>query len=350
MPFQSSNKLLGKAAKWLSNELPFVVYQNPNERVLQGIFQRDASLQIADDLKTAGFVFAPFEADDAKILTTGEYRKEKNPNIEITKCEGKVKFSDEGRDFHIKLVQDALGQIQKGKLRKVVLSKCVHVSTEQHPLYIFSTLLTKYPLAFCYWWYHPKVGMWFGATPEQLLQYQNGTVFTTSLAGTLPVEINKRPEWTSKELEEQQIVTDYIIQNLKGMVTNMKVSGPKTLKAGKLWHLKSVIAGNLSSFKDLAAIIERLHPTPAVCGLPRKDALEYILNHEGYQREYYTGYLGPVHLDKKEHVNLFVNLRCFKYSSGNAQVYVGGGITADSNPEEEWLETQYKSSTILEVL
>lgn len=339
-----------KALKWLSAELPFVVYQNPNDNVLQGVFQADASLKTADDLKTPGFLFAPFEEDGDKILLIGEYQKEVIPHIEVQKREKEVTFSDEGKPFHIKLVRNAIKGIKEENLKKVVVSRCIDVATEQPPLLIFRALLIKYPLAFRYWWYHPKVGMWFGATPERLLQYQDGAVFTTSLAGTLPVLNKEKPSWTSKEREEQQMVTDYIVQNLKGKLTNLNITGPDTIKAGKLWHLRSVVGGNLNSFNDLGTVVKSLHPTPAVCGLPRKDAMEYILKHEGYPRQYYTGYLGPVHLDKKEHINLFVNLRCFKYSSGTAQVFVGGGITANSNPEKEWLETQYKSGTILEVL
>lgn len=327
-----------------------MVYQSPNENVLRAVFQKDASLQIADNLKKPGFIFAPFEANGDTVLLTGECQKVEIRHTKLRNQEKKVQFSDVGKDFHIGLVQNAIEQIKKGRLKKVVLSRSIHVATQKQPSLIFRALLSKYPSAFCYWLYHPKIGIWFGATPEQLLQYQNGQVLTTSLAGTLPVQKNEEPNWGSKEQEEQQMVTDYILQNLKGKAMNLHVSGPDTYKAGKLWHLRSVVTGNINSFDALGSVLKRLHPTPAICGLPRESALEYILRHECYQREYYTGYLGPVNLEGRNHANLFVNLRCFKYSSGNAQVFVGGGITADSNPEKEWLETQYKSGTILEVL
>ncbi len=317
---------------------------------MEGIFQNDASLQITGDLKTPGFVFAPFEANGDKILLTGEYLQAQTHAIQNEKKEKKIEFSDEGKDFHLKLVEDAISRIEKGKLKKVVLSRCIHRSTQKHPEHIFTSLLVKYPSAFRFWWYHPKVGMWFGATPEQLLKFQNGLVCTTSLAGTLPVVKNEKPDWTIKEREEQQMVTDYILHNLKGKVANLSVSGPNTYMAGKLWHLRSMVVGELNPFDDLVTIVKSLHPTPAICGMPRMEALEFILQHEGYNREFYTGYLGPIHLGKKKNIDLFVNLRCFKYSPGNAQIFVGGGITADSDPEKEWLETQYKSGTILEVL
>ena len=79
-------------------------------------------------------------------------------------------------------------------------------------------------------------------------------------------------------------------------------------------------------------------------------AFNFILENEDYDRKYYTGYLGPVNLEKDESANLFVNLRCFKYSSSEAQIFVGGGITASSDAKKEWEETQFKSRTILDVL
>jgi len=340
---------LKKAAKWLSDGLPFVVYRHPNDGILRAVYQNSTLLQKLEDLKTPGFVFAPFKEDGDTILLTGDYQEEKTYYVAIKTARKKMEFSHDGREQHIKKVQGAIRKIEGGNLQKVVLSRCINALTQKSPLQLFSSLFSKYPMAFCYWWYHPKVGMWLGATPEQLLQYRNDEVVTTSLAGTLPVHRKEKPKWTSKEFEEQQMVTDYIVESLKGKVANLEISDVESHKAGRLWHLKSLIKGTVKSFNDLEGIIANLHPTPAVCGLPKMDSLHYILQSEGYDREYYTGYLGPIHLGEKN-TRLFVNLRCLKYSSGQVTIYVGGGITADSNPESEWEETQYKSGTILEVL
>lgn len=327
-----------------------MVYRHPNDSTLCAVFQKDVSLQKPDGFNTPGFVFSPFNRVGTKVLLTGDYQEEETHQIRSKTPERKIKFSDDGKDLHIKIVKDAVHKIEGGQLRKVVLSRYINTSTKLDPLLLFISLFSKYPMAFCYWWYHPKVGMWLGATPEQLLEYRNGELLTSSLAGTLPVLDKKKPKWTSKEFEEQQMVTDYIMESLKGKVANLETSNLEAFRAGKLWHLRSLIKGNVTSFIDLEDIIASLHPTPAVCGLPKRDAFNYILNNEGYDREYYTGYLGPIHLGKMRHISLFVNLRCFKYSSGRVTIYVGGGVTADSNPESEWEETQYKSSTILEVL
>ena len=98
----------------------------------------------------------------------------------------------------------------------------------------------------------------------------------------------------------------------------------------------------------LHRVLEALHPTPAVCGLPTGKAKNFISRNEGYDREYYTGYLGRVTTGLN--TQLYVNLRCMKINVNKAQVYVGGGITSDSIPEHEWEETVAKSKTIKKVL
>jgi isochorismate synthase len=341
---------LAKANQWVNEGLPFVVYRYPNDSSLRGIFQDNTEVVKVDNFDIQGFVFAPYDLKEHKILTSGDYLEETfaRPKVEIVERE--VKFSDEGKAFHIQMVKKAITEIKEGNLQKVVLSRAITTETEKTPLQILEGLLSRYDDAFCYWWYHPKVGMWLGATPEQLLKYQSGTLWTTSLAGTLPVEENVNPKWTSKEREEQQMVTDFIQRSLLGKVNDISISETVSHQAGKLWHLKSTIKASLRTFTDLGGVVGQLHPTPAVCGLPKEESLNFILRHEGYDRQYYTGYLGPINLDEKESANLFVNLRCLKYAEGQVDIFVGGGVTGASKPEEEWSETQYKSRTILEVL
>jgi isochorismate synthase len=94
--------------------------------------------------------------------------------------------------------------------------------------------------------------------------------------------------------------------------------------------------------------LDTLHPTPAVCGLPKAAAKDFILQNENYDRCYYTGFLGEINTNLK--TELFVNLRCVEIIDTFAAIYVGGGITLDSNPEDEWLETSNKTNTIKSVL
>jgi isochorismate synthase len=95
-------------------------------------------------------------------------------------------------------------------------------------------------------------------------------------------------------------------------------------------------------------VLHSLHPTSAVCGMPKQEALSFILEKEGYNRAFYSGFLGPVHLQGQS--NLFVNLRCMQLQKTSAILYVGAGITQDSIPCAEWDETVLKSKTLLSVL
>ena len=145
------------------------------------------------------------------------------------------------------------------------------------------------------------------------------------------------------------MVTQFIIDHLQPLVKHLSVDEVKTARAGTLLHLKSNISGTLDfSHIHLNKILSTLHPTPAVCGIPRESAQRLIDKYEDHNREYYTGYLGPVNINQSS--DLFVNLRSAKCFDGKACLYVGGGITSASDSESEWEETGLKSETILKAL
>jgi isochorismate synthase len=202
-----------------------------------------------------------------------------------------------------------------------------------------------------------KNQIWLGASPEILVsQDENGMFKTVSLAGTQSAFDKDGNEirpidalWSHKEIEEQAFVGRYIINCLKKIrVREFLEEGPKTIKAGNLLHLNTsyTIDTNEINFGNLSSImLDLLHPTPAVCGMP-KEAAEGILGRiEDYNREFYSGYLGPVNIQNRS--QLFVNIRTMKIENGQAFAFAGGGITEDSDPEKEWNETEIKLQTIL---
>ena len=95
-------------------------------------------------------------------------------------------------------------------------------------------------------------------------------------------------------------------------------------------------------------MIKNLHPTPAVGGIPKREGLDFISSNEKFKREYYSGYMGDVDLLGER--NLYVNLRCAQLNKESISLYVGAGITAESDAELEWGETQNKAQTILQAL
>jgi isochorismate synthase len=193
-----------------------------------------------------------------------------------------------------------------------------------------------------------------GATPEQLLKANKDEIKTVALAGTQVFDGTENVVWETKEKEEQQFVTDFITNNLKDYASEVSVSAPYTAKAGNILHIKTDITAKLKDKKDLKNVIQTLHPTPAVCGLPKEATKSFIITNEGYNRDYYSGFLGELNIDlatfRAEQSDLFVNLRCMKIVGNFAELFIGCGITSESNPEKEFLETVNKSMTMKKVL
>ena len=94
-------------------------------------------------------------------------------------------------------------------------------------------------------------------------------------------------------------------------------------------------------------LVNQLHPTPAVCGIPAQAAKNAIQTIEWHQRQFYTGFLGMVSQQTK---TLYVNLRCMQYFKNEALLYIGGGITSGSSEEAEWAETERKSQTLTDAI
>jgi isochorismate synthase len=179
-----------------------------------------------------------------------------------------------------------------------------------------------------------------GASPETLLEAKKNLVNTMSLAGTK----QEGEEWTDKEIEEQDLVTQTIKRAFnKANCKELNIEGPNTIKAGQVQHLHTHISAILNKSDDWKPLLQTLHPTPAVCGIPTEEARKFIVENEKYNRAYYTGFLGVLAENKKQ---FFVNLRCMEIFEETALLYIGGGITAKSNLEKEWQETERKSLTL----
>lgn len=338
-------------------KMPFVAYSKPNSREVKALLQSDDTLYYISDFVESGFAFAPFDDGERPILIPLNKSDQLSCNSDFISTEPSNKKSHNldktpasERTKHINLVLKGIEAILSAKLKKVVLSRCEATElTEDNPITIFKRLLENYPTAFVYCWFHPKVGLWLGATPETLIEVRGNQFKTMALAGTQVYDGSLDVVWPDKEKQEQQFVTDYIFDSLKSSVSSLKVLEIETVKAGNLLHLRTQITGTLNfEFLDFKQVLNALHPTPATCGLPRNSAKQFILEHERYDREFYTGFLGELNYEGKS--ELFVNLRCMKLLQNQAIIYVGGGITKDSNPNKEWIETVNKTKTMKKVL
>ena len=265
-------------------------------------------------------------------------------------------------------VGEAVEAIQRGELRKVVLSRTKHVQFADAPdaFALFDKLCQKYPAAFVSAVSIPERGqIWMSATPERLVSLSADGIFqTAALAGTQsafnPDGTSIRPAhamWSQKEIEEQALVSRYIIECFKKIRLREYIEeGPKSIIAGNLMHLGTTFTVDTQAvrYPQLGTVMLRLlHPTSAVCGSPRDAAFDFIRQHERHDREFYSGFLGPVNINVNNEgpaTNLFVHIRCMKLEGKIATLYAGAGITEDSEPEHEWLETEMKSQTLLSVM
>ncbi|XRE42297.1 Isochorismate synthase [Tenacibaculum discolor] len=335
----------------LDKKLPFVTYRKPNTSKVKGWFQQNDDLITSENYSESGFIFAPFDSKEKAVLipkNQSTYTEEEVIIDNILANNTNHSPDTAFEENHIQLVEKGIAAIKNQEFKKVVLSRKEKVELPDFNLIeTFQKLLNSYPTAFVYVWYHPKVGMWLGATPETLVSIKDKSFTTMALAGTQVYNDTTNVTWQPKELEEQQFVTDYITDRLLNISSEITTSAVETIKAGKLLHLRTILNGKLKT--NTASLIKSLHPTPAVCGLPLEASKQFILDNENYHRSFYTGFLGELNINDKES-NLFVNLRCMEVSNKTVNIYVGGGITRDSNPAKEWQETVAKTTTMKKVL
>lgn len=233
---------------------------------------------------------------------------------------------------------------------KVVAARVIRLETALDLNATFDALCCAYTDAFVFMFSTQTTGTWIGASPELLLRTVDDSIRTMSLAGTRPAGSNT--EWDIKNIEEQSLVTSFILSCLSKYYTELTHSEPFTKKAGNIEHICTKITvrvPNISTLKSseesLKDVVCELSPTPALCGSNRELSYRIIEQCEKFDREMYGGFCGPNDIGGE--TSFYVNLRSAKCSESAVCVYAGGGITPLSDPEKEWEETEIKSKTII---
>ncbi|WP_185857817.1 chorismate-binding protein [Blattabacterium cuenoti] len=244
------------------------------------------------------------------------------------------------------LIKKAVQNIKKGFFKKVVLSRFIKIPFRHFYFKnTFIKLIYTYPNALISLWYDFHHGFWIGCTPELLMKCYNKQLKIPALAGT----IWGSNKWTKKEIEEHKIVVRYIIHLLKSYKGYIYIKKTKIIKVGHLKHLETPIFFSFYNNPNYYEILNRLYPTPSICGFPKIKSLDFIHKYEGYKRNFYTGYIGIVH---KNNMELYLNLRCVRIKEDQKEMtlYAGSGITMDSNIHQEYMETENKMKNILSQL
>lgn len=242
-----------------------------------------------------------------------------------------------------------LQEIHSGKIEKAILSRVIYEDKPKdfNLFDCFLRLSASYPETLSYLLVTPQSGIWMGATPELLLEKRQNLYAVMALAGTQPRNESGKYFWREKETVEHLMVGRHIQSVFKNNGFILIKKSPLTTKeTGKVAHLKTDYLFEDIHKMKLELLLKDLHPTPAIGGLPVNNALACILEHEGYDRRYYSGIIGQT--DFSSTADLYINLRCMQVGKDKIAIYTGGGITAASDAEEEWQETILKSKTVAE--
>lgn len=290
-----------------------------------------------------GFVITPFEPSDDTplvIIPSEDADIAERPcpkeTIDFDK-DTEIKPIAESYKNDFKKFHDAL---VSGRFAKLVLARTsVQKKTTEDNDTLFCYFCQKYPRAMVMLFDTPQTGTWLMATPEILLDRQKSLYRTMALAGTMPY-VEGLPLWSDKNKHEQNIVEQYIEKTISPYCDQIIKDGPQTVRAGNLIHLRTDFRFHLKDNASAADLLSMLHPTPAVCGLPKTEARQFILDNESIDRRYYSGFAGPYDLNGETHI--YVSLRCMNIAADHYTIYAGGGIMKESVAEEEWKETELK--------
>jgi len=352
----------------IDNNLIFAAYRLPHSDAVRLVVQKDSAIKKVEInselLIQQGFLVSPFIENEKNhsylirpdlnyisndyIDFEDLYALKPNSNPESEFSNGSISKKE-----FISQVEDIIDAINNGKFEKAVISriKVIERNYRSKLTDIFQLLSSSYSNAFVYL-FNIDGKLWMGATPEPLICSHKNELETVSLAGTREynAENLNLHNWSKKELIEQEMVTRFIEKILnKFDIQHYHKSNTYTKKAGNLVHLRTDFTIDYQKINgQLGNLVKELHPTSAVCGLPKKEAMAFIVKLEKHNRSYYSGFLGPINID--ERILLFVNLRCMQVLCDRLVLHIGAGITSDSIPEEEWAETEIKADTLLSII
>lgn len=349
----------------MSLGISFALYRRPGEAPSYAI-QSVGTPTVLTDLEAlgdhAGYVFAPFHLNNKTpcLLIRPDKQGQYSTSIavylrdQLSLCSLVSPHLRNGADSAIRykkafnVYKEQLGILN---FHKLVLSRSTRqIKGDDFDLFeTFERACSVYPTAYVYVCYTEKSGLWLGCSPEILLQGSENEWKTVALAGTQQLNKSCKPIiWDQKNRLEQQLVTDYIQRQLDLMCIKNTHSDAHNFVAGNLVHLKSEFSCFPSAADKIGHVIKSLHPTPATCGLPKEEALQFILTNENFNRGYYAGFCGMI--DKNKNVDLHVNLRCMQVYDKYLELYAGGGILSESVLNAEWRETEYKLQTLLAII
>ncbi len=346
-------------AAWALYRLP---HADHYVRIRQTNGEPEALLSCAQLNGREGFVVAPFDIrPDQPVLLIRPDAVEAYPlpgKSGLSVLSGKSGISSPSPSYAVDFA-NFHAQLLSGTFRKIVLARCADESTAcpLAPEELFFRACQRYPRLFISLVYTSLSGYWLTATPEILLENDGPQWRTIALAGTMKLEADQLQgegetvTWSTKNIQEQRYVATYLTECLERFTGDFREEGPRTVRAANLVHLRSDFTFTLPDSLHVGDLLQALHPTPAVCGLPKQDAFRFITHNEHTPRRYYSGFMGPLSIcSPLPSTHLYVSLRCMNIEGCQYHLYAGGGLLKDSILEQEWLETEAKLETMRSLL
>lgn len=246
-------------------------------------------------------------------------------------------------------VAEAVDLIGGGDLCKVVLARSLVISSDEapRPFDIVGSLSGEHRGSYVFGW-RRGASAFIGASPELLVSLVDGHVRALPFAGTAPrgrngeedAQLAARLLDSAKDRAEHAIMVDDIVSRLRPLTSSVVASEPAVERFRHVQHLVTHIEGTALDETDVLVLAEALHPTPAVGGVPREEAMARIAKLEELDRGWYAGGIGW--LSGTGDGEISVALRCALLEGGTSRLFAGAGIVADSEPALELEETRWK--------
>lgn len=252
----------------------------------------------------------------------------------------------------------ATSEIARGGFEKVVLARSIRIEKDSayDPAMVFASMRGAFPSCFCFATGSPDL-TFCGASPELLVRRSGPLAATVALAGSarrsadpaVDAHLGESLLQSRKDRAEHEIVVERIKRTLDPVSVWVDCADePQLARISNIQHLATPIRAQLTDSASVMSLVSRLHPTPAVGGEPRDDALRAISEIEEMDRGWYSGPVGW--MDTTGDGEFCVALRCALLRDRAATLFAGAGIVGESQPSAELAETELKLDALLPLL
>ena len=249
-------------------------------------------------------------------------------------------------------LEQAIALVESGELRKLVLAvrQQLQLDAPLDPLQLLAQLRRSQPGSCRFLWQQEGGEALLGASPERLLSLRQGQLRSDALAGTAPWgEPADGLLHSAKDRHEHELVVDAITEVLRQAgLSPRRPRHPRLARHGSLVHLHTPITARLEAGQRPLDLAEALHPTPAVAGLPRRQAMAWLRSLEPFERGYYAAPIGWI--DQEGDADLRVAIRSGILREGQLELTAGAGLVRGSWPERELQEVALKLGVLQQQL